>query len=224
MPSTVLIIAAHPDDELLGVAGTAARHVGKGDTVYALILGQGFMSRDDAREEDLAHLKNAARAAASIVGVKEVFFKDFADNAFDTMRFLDIVKAVEQYVTQVKPDTIYTHHEYDVNVDHQLTCRAVITACRPCNPDCPSVLYSFETLSSTEWNSKDHKQFRPNAYSDISETLDIKIAALKQYESEMRPFPHSRSFEGIRILAQYRGLESGLLAAEAFHLIRRIEK
>lgn len=225
MPSTILIVAAHPDDELLGVGGTAARHIKQGDAVHTLILGQGLMSRDGTREDDLARLKEAARKAADMIGVKKIYFQNFPDNAFDTVRVLDIVKAVERHVAQVKPDVIYTHHAYDLNVDHQLTYQAVLTACRPCNPDCPSVIYTFETLSSTEWNSRDHqKQFQPNAYCDISETLETKINALKQYESEMRLFPHSRSFDGVRILAQYRGLESGLSAAEAFHLVRRIEK
>lgn len=218
----VLVIAAHPDDELLGVAGTLALHVEKGDSVSVAILGQGVLSRENGAREELAVLQAQSRAAAEIIGIKEVVFEDLPDNAFDTVGMLQVAKMVERLVTRFRPDIIYTHHAQDLNVDHRMTNQAVITACRPCASHVPAEIYTYETLSSTEWQSKLHEPFRPNVYVDIASTLEKKLAALAEYHSEMRPYPHARSLEGIRILAQYRGLESGYTAAEAFHLERRL--
>lgn len=219
----ILVVAAHPDDELLGVGGTMISHVEKGDDVHVLILGQGMLSRENTGASEIESLKACARAAGKIVGFKAMTFLEFPDNAFDTVAILDIAKAVEQKLAEFKPDIVYTHHEYDLNVDHRLTFQAVLTASRPCNVDAPREILTFETLSSTEWQSKDHKAFTPNVYKNIEGTIEKKIAALSKYTSEIRPYPHSRSVEGIRILAEYRGLESGLRRAEAFHLVRRIE-
>ena len=120
-------------------------------------------------------------------------------------------------------DILYTHHEYDLNVDHRRTFEAVLTASRPCNAHAPLEIRTFETLSSTEWQSKDHKQFAPNIYVDIANTIEKKNKALQCYTSEMREYPHSRSFDGVRIQAQHRGLESGLKFVEAFRLIRKFD-
>ncbi|OGH64403.1 MAG: hypothetical protein A2821_04815 [Candidatus Magasanikbacteria bacterium RIFCSPHIGHO2_01_FULL_41_23] len=219
---TILVIAAHPDDELLGSAGTLIKHVAAGDKVFALILGEGLMARDNANPDNLHDLQAMARAAGAIVGCSGITFASFADNAFDTVKFLDIVKTIEHELATIKPNVVYTHHEYDLNVDHRLTCEAVLTACRPVADFCPETIYSFETLSSTEWQSKDHKQFKPNVYVNIEDVLEKKVLALREYTSEMRSYPHSRSEEGLRILAQYRGLESNLRAAEALYLVRQI--
>lgn len=220
----ILVVAAHPDDELLGAGGTLIKHVLAGDTVEALILGQGLLSRDNADASELTALQAMARKAGAVVGFKEMHFESFADNAFDTEKLLDIIKAIEVRLSVFKPDIIYTHHEFDLNVDHRLTAEAVLTACRPAADFCPAAIYAFETLSSTEWQSKGPKQFAPNVYVNIENTLDKKIAALSEYTSEMRTYPHSRSVEGIRIQAEYRGLESYSKAAEAFHLVRQIIK
>lgn len=222
MKKKILVIAAHPDDELLGAGGTLIKHVLSGDRVEALILGQGLMSRDNANASELGALEKMARAAGAMVGFKAMHFTSFPDNAFDTVKFLDIVKIVETHIREFKPTIIYTHHEYDLNIDHRLTAEAVLTACRPASDFCPETIYAFETLSSTEWQSKGYKQFAPNVYVNIEDTLDKKISALGEYTSEMREYPHSRSAEGIRLLAQYRGLESYCKAAEAFYIVRQI--
>ncbi|MFA6446633.1 MAG: PIG-L family deacetylase [Patescibacteria group bacterium] len=224
MPKNILVVAAHPDDELLGAGATLRRHVENNDQVFVLILGQGALSRDPKAQDEVKNLQEQTRRASEIIGFKGIFFAGLPDNAFDAVSLLSITKEIEEVLAKIKPAIVYTHHEYDLNIDHQLAFQAVLTACRPCNPCAPKTIYSFETLSSTEWQTKDSKQFAPNVYVDIGQQLEKKIQALKCYTSEMREYPHSRSEQGVRILAQYRGLESGLRAAEAFRLIRKIQK
>jgi LmbE family N-acetylglucosaminyl deacetylase len=225
----ILIIAAHPDDEVLGCGATASKHVDRGDDVYCVILGEGITSRTnktttDCRIDNISELHNQTLQAAEIIGIKEVFFSNFKDNRFDSLNLLDIIKEVEKHLTKINPDIIYTHHEFDLNIDHRRTFQAVITACRPCNPNSPSQIFSFEILSSTEWQSKDKKNaFFPNSYIDVSKQLERKISAMKAYKSEIKKYPHSRSPEGIEILTKYRGIECGLKSAEAFMLIRNIK-
>ncbi len=218
----ILVVAAHPDDELLGAGGTLIKHTISGDDVYCLILGEGVMSRKNSNKQDLKKLHNQTLASGEIIGFKEIFFSYFPDNSFDTVSLLSITKDVEKYLEKIKPDIIYTHHENDLNIDHRLTFQAVVTASRPCNKNCPREIYTFETLSSTEWQNKNNNKFSPNNYVDIKDTFNKKIEAIKKYSSELREYPHSRSLEGIKILAQFRGLEVGLFYAEAFCLIRRI--
>lgn len=224
MAQTILVVAAHPDDELLGVGGTVIKHVNQGDKVYALILGQGLLARSGTEKAGLSDLQRDARRAGAIVGFTDMWFLDFPDNCFDTRPLLDIVKAVEAKLDHVKPDMIYTHHEYDLNIDHRLTFQAVLTASRPCNNNGPQAIYSFETLSVTEWQSKDQKQFLPTRYVAIGSELAQKIKALACYTTEMRTYPHARSSEGVEILAKWRGLEVGLLAAEAFQVVRQVKR
>jgi len=224
MNKKVLIVVAHPDDEILGVGGTAIKHIKNGDDVFALILSGGMMSRVGVKKEEMKKLHADALRAGEIIGFKEIFFEHFPDNSFDTVSLLKIIQEVEKYVAKIKPNIVYTHHENDLNIDHRLTFEAVLTACRPCNENCPSKIFAFETLSSTEWQSKNNKQFKPNFYVNIEGGIKQKIKALRQYKTEMRVFPHSRSEEGVMILAQYRGLEAGLKFAEAFCLVRKIDK
>ena len=223
MKNKILIIAAHPDDEVLGCGGMAAKQSKLGDEIYCLIMGEGENSRSEQAEKlKIEKLQQDGRAAAAVLGFKEVVFLNFPDNSFDTVSLLSITKKIEEHLEKIKPNIVYTHFENDLNVDHRLTFQAVMTACRPCNDFCPREIYSFEVLSSTEWQSKQGKQFAPNFYVDIEDAIDAKKEALKKYTSEIRDYPHSRSIEGIEALARYRGLESGLKLAEAFCLIRKI--
>lgn len=219
----ILIVAAHPDDEILGVGGAVLKHKLNHDSVYALILGTGALSRDGQTTDDVKKLKETSQNAAKIIGFKDIFFVDFPDNSFDSISLLNIVKKIEDYFKQIKPDLVYTHFENDLNIDHHLTFQAVMTASRPCTDYYPKQIYSFETLSSTEWQNKSSEQFRPNYYLDIKDVIDQKIEAMKEYKSEIRNYPHPRSEQGIRVLAQYRGMESGLEYAEAFYLVRKID-
>ncbi len=222
----ILIVAAHPDDEVLGCGGTMARLAREGHEVYALILGEGITSRYMKREGGLGSkaikdLKGYTSNAAKLLKIRQIFTKDLPDNRFDACEFLDIVKIVEEIKAKVRPDVIYTHHRADLNIDHRITFEAVLTACRPLPGETVKKIISFEVPSSTEWNYP--CSFQPNVYMDISGTLKTKIAAMKAYKSEIRKWPHPRSVEAITILAKKRGVDSGLKAAEAFELVRLVK-
>lgn len=218
--SNALVIAAHPDDEILGIGGTMHKHVRDNGRAQCLILAQGAASRDSATRNDISRLREQGKSAAKIIGYESITFLDFPDNKMDSVPLLDIVKAVEKAIDSFQPNAIYTHHGNDLNIDHQLCFKAVLTACRP---PCKAKIFTFETLSSTEWQDKNDEEFRPNVFIDIKEDIDAKIKAMKEYVGEMRAFPHPRSAEGIMTLAKYRGMESGLELAEALCLIRAIK-
>ncbi|WP_120716807.1 PIG-L deacetylase family protein [Tsuneonella amylolytica] len=225
--TTVLVVAAHPDDELLGCAGTLVRHVRAGDRVAIAILAEGATSRSsaDGRDEhaaELERLRDAARAAAATIGAEPPEFFGLPDNRMDGEVLLDVVHRLEATVARVKPDIVYTHHRGDVNIDHDVTHRAVITACRPLPGHTVTRILAYETVSSTEWMSPaSAPPFAPNWFVDISDALETKIAALRCYEAEMRPFPHPRSYQAVEHLARWRGASAGFKAAEAFMLVRQ---
>jgi len=219
----ILIIAAHPDDEILGCGGSVVRLIQQGWEAYTLILGEGITSRDkerkkDLREKEIKKLREQALRANQILGVKEVFFCNFPDNRFDSVGFLDIVKEIEEVKQKINPDIVFTHSRGDLNIDHQITYKATITAFRPLPEEEVKEIYSFEILSSSEWNFP--YSFFPSAYFDISETIELKLKAMAEYTSEIREFPHPRSLEGIKIKARQRGMEVGCLCAEAFEVVR----
>lgn len=222
----ILIISAHPDDEVLGCGGTVASLVKKGHEVYALILGEGVTSRDKnrnvkKREREIRELKNSAHKAGKIIGVKNVFTHNFPDNRLDSVPFLDIVKAVEKTKSKIRPDIIFTHYEKDLNIDHQIVYKAVITAARPLPGETVKEIYSFEIPSSTDWNYP--LTFSPDIFFDITDTLKVKLKAAEKYSTEIRRGGHSRSFKGIKIAAEYWGLKVGLGYAEAFKVVRIIK-
>jgi LmbE family N-acetylglucosaminyl deacetylase len=222
---SILVIAAHPDDEVLGCGGTIARESERQEVRIA-ILGEGVSSRharrSDALAADLTRLACAARAAAGELGARSVDFGQLPDNRFDELPLLDVVKRVEQWIEAYRPDVIYTHHPGDLNVDHGITFRAVLTATRPgASSHLVREILAFEVPSSTEWAfERIGSAFRPTVFVDIAGTLDVKIAAMARYRTEVRPAPHPRSPEKIRALAEYRGSASGMVSAEAFELIR----
>jgi LmbE family N-acetylglucosaminyl deacetylase len=221
----ILVVAAHPDDEVLGCGGTIAYLSQRGYAVYTLILGEGITARDpkrcpEKRKKELDLLKAQAREASRLLGVKEIFFYDFPDNRFDTVPLLDIVKVVESVIRELQPTVIFTHSLADLNVDHRITHQAVLTATRPFSPTFLPVLYAFEIPSSTEWNFP--SSFRPQCYVDIHPFLSLKLQAFQCYESELRESPHPRSLEGLRSRARVRGMEAGLHYAEAFEMIRAV--
>lgn len=221
----VLVVAAHPDDEVLGCGGTVARLAKNGCEVYCLILGTGVTSRYEKNNSqraarEIKELREQTHAANKIVGVKEVFPHDFPDNQFDSIPVLDIVKVIEKIKNKLKPDTVFTHYEKDLNIDHQMTYKAVITAARPLSNESVKEIYSFEVLSSTEWNYP--LSFSPNVFFDISGTIEAKTKAMSQYKSELREFPHPRSLEGAKSNAKVWGMKAGLKYAEAFECVRWI--
>lgn len=225
MTETVLIVAAHPDDEVLGVGGTAARHVDEGHIVHTLILAEGATARSQdsskGSPEELQALQQAAQAAAHVLGTQPPRFAGLPDNRLDAMDLLDIIKKVELHLREIAPTIVYTHHGGDLNIDHLMTHRATLTACRPLPGQSVRALYTFETLSSSEWGSGDQGlPFRPLHFVDISSTLERKMSALRCYDQEMRAFPHARSYNAIEALATLRGAQSGLPEAEAFNIVR----
>ena len=226
MKKGILIVAAHPDDEILGCGGTVARLVKEGYEAYTLILGEGITSRDEKRsiekrKIELSQLKKQAIKANTILGVKEVFFFDFPDNRFDTIPLLDIVKVIEKIKNQIKPQIIFTHYKNDLNIDHQITYNAVIAATRPMAREAVKEIYSFEVPSSTEWYYP--LSFSPDVFFDITETLKYKLKAMGFYQSELRKFPYPRSLENIKLNAEYWGVRVGVRYAEAFKNVRIIK-
>lgn len=223
----ILVIVAHPDDEILGLGGTIRKRVNQGDIVECLILGEGMTSRKNSRkdtEEKLVNeLHNNAKEAGKIIGFRNVYFESLPDNRFDSMDLLDIVKIVEGYVTKLKPDIVYTHHNGDVNIDHKITHEAVITACRPVGEYSVKDIYVFETPSSTEWNFS-HRQnvFAPNVFEDVSGTIKSKLDAMACYETELRDYPHPRSIEALEIIARRWGTVVGEKYVEAFEIVRSV--
>lgn len=224
----LLVIAAHPDDEVLGCGGTVAKMVREGWEVFTLILGEGITSRDEKRdrvkrEKDIEILKKQSFEANHILGIKELFFCDFPDNSFDSIPILRIIKEIEKVKSAIKPNVIYTHHYGDLNIDHRIVYSAVLTASRPLKNQTVKEIYSFEVPSSTEWAGPcKETHFMQDTFIDISWSLEKKIEALKCYEKEIKPYPHPRSIKNIRSLASKRGSEAGLKFAEAFETIRKI--
>ena len=221
----LLIVAAHPDDEVLGCGATVARLVQEGHIAYVLILGEGVTSRDETRNRtaklaEIDDLKVESLEANRLIGIKEIYFHDFADNRFDTVSLLDIVKVIESYKKKIQPDIIFTHFRNDLNIDHQIVYRAVITAARPLPDETVKAIYSFESFSSTEWNFP--LSFSPTIFINVENTLELKLQAFRAYDSERRNYPHPRSVEAIRRYAEKWGTTVGCKAAEAFELVRLI--
>lgn len=221
-----LVIVAHPDDEVLGCGGTMARLSNLGCKVTVAFLADGISSRGEVsniNKDELRERESSAFEACKILDVDKPRFGAFPDNQMDSVSRLDVVRHIEKLVSEVKPDTILTHHQGDLNVDHRRTHEAVMTACRPQPGHCVKLIASFEVASSTEWQSPgSHSIFLPNLFVDIGETLERKQKALETYSQEMRGFPHARSIEACTHLAKWRGASVGVGAAEAFQIVRSI--
>lgn len=216
----ILIIASHPDDEILGAGATVARMVKEGAEARTLILGEGPTARGILTESDLEKVWNVAKNANDKIGIGVVYLVGFVDNRLDTLPLLEITQRVENHIERFKPNIIFTHYQHDLNIDHRITYQAVITATRPMPGQLVREIYSFEIPSSTEWAFP--LSFSPDVFWDIDSTLDQKIAALDCYGEELRPYPHPRSIDGIEYLAGYRGMQCGCEYAEAFKTVRVI--
>ena len=222
----ILVIAAHPDDEILGCGGTIARLIREGSSASLLILGEGITSRDDKRDArkrkgEVKELRSHIFKANAVIGIKDIVVDSLPDNRFDSLPLLDIIKVIEKVKDSVKPDIIFTHDANDLNKDHRLVHDAAITATRPVPGETVKEIYLFEVLSSTGWNYP--HVFQPDVFVNIEDTLKNKIKAFEAYISEIRRFPHPRSVEGITASARYWGMQSGVSYAEAFKLARLVK-
>ena len=226
----ILVVVAHPDDEILGV-GASMHHLIRNYNcqVRAVILGEGITSRAEQRdrtqwERELKIHRDNIYKAQRYIGYESVGIYDFPDNRFDTVALLDLVKVVEKEKRAFQPNVIFTHHGGDLNIDHRRTFEAVITATRPMAHEIVKTILAFETPSSTEWQAFNYlNSFLPNFFISFEEeNLEAKIKAMESYEFEKRPFPHPRSPEALRALSQNWGRVIGKPFAEAFILVRHI--
>ena len=220
----VLVVAAHPDDETLGCAGTIAGHVAAGEEVFITFLTDGVGARlDQMAHPDANSRQKMAHKAADLLGAHIYRFHDYPDNALDSVPRLELAQAVERVLAETKPQIVYTHFAGDLNVDHRRACEATLIACRPLPGRKITAILGYEVLSSTEWSPPGYGgPFAPQAFFDISDHMEKKRRALRAYGSEIPDAPHPRSVETIGALAQLRGAAAGLDLAEAFEVYRQI--
>ncbi|MCT8332167.1 PIG-L family deacetylase [Leptospira sp. 85282-16] len=222
MKKTILTIAAHPDDEILGCGGTMARLSEEGHNVHILILAEGLTSRQVIRDRnskvtELGDLAISAKKSAEFVGAKSIELLDFPDNRMDSIDRLDVIKVIEEKLDELNPSLVFTHFGNDLNIDHRVVNEAVVTACRPIPGHSVKELYFFEVPSSTEWQIQNGIYFQPNVFFELGNShIKKKKEALLSYDSEMRNFPHARSIEAVEALAKWRGASIGANFAEAF--------
>lgn len=222
--SRVLVIAAHPDDEVLGCGGVIAKHAYEGSEVLIAFMTNGESSRDvKENNKNIELRKQASLAALKQLDVTNYRYLNFPDNEMDSVPLLDVVKSIEILINEFQPNIIYTHYHNDLNIDHRVTNRAVITATRPQTNCSVKKILTFEILSSTEWNSSAGPHFIPNYIVNISSFWNKKMDALQCYSQEMRDHPHSRSYDSVNALGTLRGATNGYDKAEAFFVERILE-
>jgi LmbE family N-acetylglucosaminyl deacetylase len=218
----VLVVAAHPDDELLGPGGTLARHARRGDEVHAVILSDGATSRYPG--EMVTVLADCAQKAAKVLGLTSTRVLSLPDQRLDTLPLIEVTRTVEAVVDEVRPHVVYTHYPGDVNVDHGVVARAVWIACRPYVLPRLRRFAVYETPSSTEWQWPfEGGPFTPGLFVDIGRTLEDKLAAMECYESELREYPHPRSLRALRERAAGWGSRVNRPAVEAFQVLRETD-
>ena len=231
------MLAAHPDDEVLGMGGTILKHSKQGDKVKIVFLATGITSRKSTKYQSIAkyetskieeqtmvkqikNLRSDSKKASKLLKTKMVSFYNFPDNEMDTVPLLQIVKVIEKEIERFEPNIVYTHHKNDLNIDHKITYQATLTACRPVTK--PIDIISFEIPSSTEWNYP--YSFNPNYFVDVKKFFKTKLKAMKMYKHEIKKYPHPRSTKYLTITAEKWGSFSGLGLAEAFEIVRKFEK
>ena len=234
----ILILAAHPDDEVLGMGGTIKKLSKEGNDIKIIFMSTGILSRRKIEskvskqvftkdwmkknENNIKSLRGDAKKAGKILGVNEIEFMDFPDNEMDIVSTLMITKSIENSIKDFKPNVVYTTPQNDVNVDHQKVFASTLVATRPYKNSSLQEVISYEIPSSTEWFFP--SQFSPNIFVDISKEFTSKIKAIKAYKTEIREFPHPRSIEALEVITKRWGSVSGFNYAEAFRLVRTLIK
>ena len=223
----ILVIAAHPDDEIYGMGGTISRLSQEGKEVHLLIVTDGstaqYRNFEDI-EKILLKKREETQNAARIVGIKKVHYGNLPDMRLDATEHIEVNHVIEKIIDEVKPDTVFTHFWGDVNLDHRCVYNSTIVAARPTPNSFVKELYCYSVPSSTEWQPVLKDYFVPNFLVDISKHSENKLAAIRAYETELRDFPHPRSVEAVEIQDKSVGLKCGLTCAEEFILIRKIEQ
>jgi len=220
----VLVIAPHPDDEVLGCGGIIKKYVSQKDEVYLCIVTCGYTP--DWSEESIKDRKKEVECANKVLGIKKTFFLDLPTVKLDTVPQKKLNDLISKCVEDIRPEIIYIPHKGDLNKDHQLVFEAALVAARPKQSMSVKKVFSYEVPSETEWGQQKVRKlqdiFLPTVYVDVKNTLEDKLKAMKCYKSELKEFPHPRSLKGITVLSEKRGMEAGLENAEAFILIKEI--
>ena len=225
--ASALVVAAHPDDEVLGCGGLISRLAKEGTSVNVVFLSDGVSARYDGTDRgnwvaELATRRNSGLEAAKLLGANDPIYYNFLDNQLDQVAILALTKIVEKYLDEFTPNLVLTHFPGDLNIDHRRVAEAVITATRPGMREFPDEVWAFEVPSSTEWGAHLNSGFSPDVFVEVSAHVKSKLAALGAYNFEMREFPHPRSERAIRALLDWRGSNAGILQAEAFVQLSRV--
>jgi len=224
----ILIIASHPDDETLGCAGMISKLREQDAKFFVLFIGEGSTCRynNPISKEALSSIEErnrSAKKAMAFLGVDDYLFNNSPCGRFDTVPIIEINKAIENVISEFEPDTIFTHSPNDANSDHKITYSSTIMSTRPGALNSVESVLTYEVLSSSEWAFND--VFKPNYFIELNlKDIENKCEALSFYESEIKDYPFPRSPKGIKTLAMVRGMQSGFHYAEAFNLIRKLEK
>jgi LmbE family N-acetylglucosaminyl deacetylase len=217
----ILVIATHPDDEVLGCGATIARHVDAGDQVTIAIATRG--APDLFSDEFMARIRAELQAAQAVLKVTDVRFLDFPAPKLDTVPAHQVADAISKVIRSTECETIYLPHRGDIHADHRAVYQATLVAARPIDNLKVRQLLCYETLSETEWAPPiGADAFIPTVFIDISATLDRKLSAMKCYASQLKEHPHPRSLQSIEAQAHLRGATVGFMAAEAFMLVREV--
>jgi LmbE family N-acetylglucosaminyl deacetylase len=211
--NSILIIAAHPDDEVLGMGGTIKK-LSKFTKIHLCVVTEGA-SAQYKNKKMIKERKDACKKSAKILGISDISFLEFTDMKLDTIPHLTINRSIEKIIQKIKPTTVYTTPYHDLNKDHRIVYESTLVATRPSSS-------SVKNLFSYEIPGFSKEPFTPNVYVDISDFIPYKIKAFEMYKSEIHEFPHARSIESIETLSKLRGIESGLQNAESFKLIKSI--
>lgn len=217
----VLVVAPHADDEVLGVGGTIAKYIDEGNEVYVCVITTGHSSMFP--QEVLDKLRNEAIKAHKFLGINQTYFLDLPAVMLSEVPKHEVNKKINGVIDEVQPDVVFIPHFGDMHLDHYIVSQAAMVCVRPIKDHRILEVYSYETLSETEWNIPHVTNvFIPNTYIDITGYLDKKKIAMEHFTTQLTEFPHPRSIEAIESLAKLRGSTIGVKAAEAFCLVRRI--